>query len=124
MFHATICATEGEKVTLAEAKSINESLLDKLQQRRDNDFATRKEQSLLKVLIEDGLITEKNYKNEFYNICIEYVQEWSSDTLTFESLSWTLLKNPEASLSWKSVQKIATTTAQTEKSMKLNCLMR
>jgi hypothetical protein len=26
MFHATICATEGEKITLAEAKSINESL--------------------------------------------------------------------------------------------------
>jgi hypothetical protein len=61
MFHATICAMEGEKVTLAEAKSIIEGLLKKLQQRRDNDFAIRKEQSLLKVLIEDGLITEKNY---------------------------------------------------------------
>jgi hypothetical protein len=57
-------------------------------------------------LTEDGLITEKNYgnyKNEFYNICIEYIQEWSSDTLTSESLSWILFKNPEASLSWKSV---------------------
>jgi hypothetical protein len=43
MFHATICAIEGEKVTLAEAKSIIESLLEKLQERRDNDFATRKE---------------------------------------------------------------------------------
>jgi hypothetical protein len=90
MFHVTICANEGEKVTLTEAKSIIESLLEKLQHRRDNDFATRKEQSLLKVLIEDGLITEKNYgnyKTEFYNTCIEYIQEWSSDTLTFESLS-------------------------------------
>jgi hypothetical protein len=67
-----------------------------LKQRQDNDSATRKEQSLLKVLTEDGLITEKNYgnyKNEFYNICIEYIQEWSSGTLIFESLSWILLKN-------------------------------
>jgi hypothetical protein len=63
MLHATICAIESEKVTLAEAKSIIESLLEKLQQRRDNDFKTRKEQSLLKVLIEDGLVTEKNYGN-------------------------------------------------------------
>jgi hypothetical protein len=97
MFHATICAIEGEKITLAETKSIIESLLQKLHQKRDNDFATRKEQSLLKILIEDGLITEKNYghyKNEFYNACIEYIQQWSSDTLTFESLSWILLKNP------------------------------
>jgi YesN/AraC family two-component response regulator len=109
MFRATICAIEGEKVTLAEAKSIIESLLEKLQQRRDNDFATRKEQSLLKVLIEDGFFTEKNYdnyKNEFYNTCIEYIQEWFSDTLTFESLSSILLKNPEASLSLKSVTTI------------------
>jgi hypothetical protein len=59
MFHATICAIEGEKVTLAEAKSIIESFLEKLQQRRDNDFATRKEQSLPKVLIEDGLILRR-----------------------------------------------------------------
>jgi hypothetical protein len=63
MFHATICAIEGEKVTLAEAKSIIESPLEKLQQRRDNDFATKKELSLRKVLIEDGFITEKNYGN-------------------------------------------------------------
>jgi hypothetical protein len=100
MIHATICAIEGEKVTLAEAKSIIESLLEKLHQRRDNDFATRKGQSLLEVLIQDGLITEKNYgnyKNEFYNTCTEYIQEWFSDTLTFESLSWILMKNPEAS---------------------------
>jgi hypothetical protein len=61
MFHATICTIESGKVTLAEAKFITESLLEKLQQRRDNDFATRKEHSLLKVLIEDGFITEKNY---------------------------------------------------------------
>jgi O-phosphoseryl-tRNA(Cys) synthetase len=125
MFHATICAIEGEKVTLAEAKSIIEGLLEKLQQRRVNDFATRKEKSSLKVLIEDGLITETNYgnyKNEFYNTCIEYIQEWSI-TLTFERLSWILLKNPEASLSWKSVQLLKRST-QTQKSMKLNCLMR
>jgi hypothetical protein len=32
-FHATICTIEGEKVTLAEAKSIIESLLEKLQTR-------------------------------------------------------------------------------------------
>lgn len=123
MFHATICAIEGEKVTLAEAKSITESLLEKLQQRRDNDFATRKEQSLLKALIEDGLITEKNYgnyKNEFYNTCIEYIEEWSSDTLTFESLSWILLKNPEASLSWKSVQKSVTTIEEVCPNTKIN----
>jgi hypothetical protein len=88
MFHATICATEGEKVTLAEAKSIIESLLEKLQQRQDNDFATK---------------NYGNYKKEFYNTCIECIQDWSSDTLTFESLSWILLNNPEASLSWKSV---------------------
>jgi hypothetical protein len=80
MFHATVCEIEGKKVTLVEAKSIIESLLEKLQQRRGNDFATRKEQSFPKVLIEDGLITEKNFgncKNEFYNTCIEYIQEWS-----------------------------------------------
>jgi hypothetical protein len=60
-------------------------------------------------LIKDGLITEKNYgnyKHELYNTCIEYIQEWSSDTLTFEGLSWILLKNPEAGLSWKSVTTI------------------
>jgi hypothetical protein len=65
--------------------------------------------------------------NEFYNICTEYIQEWSSDTLTFECLSWILLKNPLASLSWKGVQKSVTTieeSAQTQKLMKLNCLMR
>jgi hypothetical protein len=33
MFHATICAIQGEKVTLAEAKSIIESLIENLQQR-------------------------------------------------------------------------------------------
>jgi hypothetical protein len=33
MFHATIYAIGGEKVTLAEAKSIIESLLEKLQQK-------------------------------------------------------------------------------------------
>jgi hypothetical protein len=123
MCHATICAIKGEKVTLVEAKSIIESLLEKLQQRRDNDFATRKEQFLLKVLLEDGLITEKNYgnyKNEFYNICIEYIQEWSSDTLTFESLSWILLKNPEASLSWKSVQKSVTAIEEVCPNTKIN----
>jgi hypothetical protein len=123
MFHATICATEGEKVTLAEAKSIIESLIEKLQQRRDNDFATRKEQSLLKLLIQDGLITEKNYgnyKNEFYNACIEYIQEWSSNNLTFDSLSWILLKNPEASLSWKSVQKSVTTIEEVCPNTKIN----
>jgi hypothetical protein len=123
MFHATIFAIEGEKVTLVEAKSIIESLLEKLQQRRGNDFATRKEQFLSKVLIEDGLITEKNYgnyKNEFYNTCIEYIQEWSSDTLTFESLSWILLKNPEASLSWKSVQKSVTTIEEVCPNTKIN----
>jgi hypothetical protein len=31
VFHATMCAIEGEKVTLAEVKSIIESLLEKLQ---------------------------------------------------------------------------------------------
>jgi hypothetical protein len=123
MFHATICAIESEKVALAEAKSIIKSLLEKLQQRRDNDFATRKEQSLLKVLTEDGLITEKNYgnyKNEFYNTCIKYIQEWFPDTLTFETLSWILLKNPEASLSWKSVQKSVRTIEEVCPNTKLN----
>jgi hypothetical protein len=37
---------------------------------------------------------------------MEYIQEWSSDTVSFESLSWILLKNPEVSLSWKSVTTI------------------
>jgi hypothetical protein len=74
-------------------------------------------------LIEDGFITEKNYgnyKSEFYNTCIEYIQEWSSDTLTFESLSWILLKNPEASLCWKSLQKSVTTVEEVCPNTKIN----
>lgn len=94
MFHIAVLKIEGQDISIIETSNIYNDLKTKLEERKVNVFLPLQVRQNLKKLEEEGLINSAVFKEkvvEFYETCIQYLDNWKGHFQHMEKFDWILL---------------------------------
>jgi hypothetical protein len=103
----TIKCVEKQEITVIEVKDEVNKLVEKLNCRKAEKFLTTTLRNQFQELEKEGHTTVEKFQSyavNFYDTCIEYIQEWCTPFLTpLQSMDWINLKGKEP-VTWKNIK--------------------
>ena len=104
-FQQVVLKIEGESISAVEVFSAVSNLKETLQSKKDNVFLPHSVRRLVGTLEHEGLADPSAIRKivvEFYDTCVRYLDQWSTNIPNFECMQWVSLKQVP---NWSDVEK-------------------